>query len=484
MSNYEAVIGLEIHTQLKTKTKIFCSCSTEFGGRPNTNICPVCTGQPGALPVLNKEAVELAIRCGLALNCRINPKSIFARKNYFYPDLPKGYQISQFDQPVCLNGSIDITLDDGTTKKIGITRAHLEEDAGKLVHQGSDSIDGAHSSFVDLNRSSVPLLEIVSEPDIRTAEEARKYLEKIKAILQYAGISDADMEEGKLRCDANVSIRPIGEKKFGTKTEVKNMNSFRGVERAIKSEIRRQEKVLADGGRIIQETRNYDDNTGETTPLRSKEESHDYRYFPEPDLLPLVIDSSWVERIKKELPEMPEQRIKRYTENYGLSSYDAGVLILDKSISDFFDQTEKIYSGDKKIIANWIATDILGYLKDNNKTILQTKITPELFVEMLRLIDDKTISGKIGKDIIKKILETGKSPKALVEESGMQQITDESALTTIITEVLTENPKQVEQYKSGKTALRGHFIGQIMKKTQGKANPGLVNKILDKLLAN
>jgi aspartyl-tRNA(Asn)/glutamyl-tRNA(Gln) amidotransferase subunit B len=483
MTKYEAVIGLEIHTQLKTKSKIFCSCSTEFGNQPNANICPVCSGQPGALPVLNKEVVELAIRCGLALNCQINPKSIFARKNYFYPDLPKGYQISQFDQPVCLNGTLEVTLDDGTVKKIGITRAHLEEDAGKLVHQGSDSIEGAHSSYVDLNRSSVPLLEIVSEPDIRSAEEARKYLEKIKAILRYAGVSDADMEEGKLRCDANVSLRPIGETKFGTKTEVKNMNSFRGVERAIKSEIRRQEKILTEGGRIIQETRNYDDNTGETTPLRSKEESHDYRYFPEPDLLPLVIDQVWVEKVRKELPELPEQRIKRYIQEYGMSEYDAGVMILDKDISDFFDNAAKIYTGDKKIIANWISSDILGYLKDNNKSITQTRLTAELLVEMLKLIDDKTISGKIGKDILKKIMETGKSPKAIVEESGLKQITDTGALEKIIQEVLAENPKQVEQYKAGKTAVRGHFVGQVMKKTQGKANPGLVNQLLDRLLS-
>lgn len=483
MSKYEAVIGLEIHTQLKTKSKLFCTCSTEFGKRPNNNICPVCTGQPGALPVLNKQAVELAIRCGLALNCTINPKSIFARKNYFYPDLPKAYQISQFDEPVCKNGAIEVILDNGSTKKIGITRAHLEEDAGKLVHQGSDSIDGAHSSFVDLNRSSVPLLEIVSEPDIRTPEEARKYLEKIKAILQYAGISDADMEEGKLRCDANVSIRLIGETKFGTKTEVKNMNSFKGVERAIKSEIRRQEKVLAEGGRIIQETRNYDDNTGETTPLRSKEESHDYRYFPEPDLLPLLIDTNWIERIKKELPEMPEQRVNRYTKDYGLPVYDAGVLILDKDVSDFFDVSAKSYPGDKKILANWITTEILAFLKNQNKTILQTKITPDLFLEMLTLIDNKTISGKIGKDIIKKIMETGKKPKELVEQSGLKQITDENELARIVSEVLKENTKQVEQYKAGKTALLGHFVGQVMKKTQGKAAPALVNQLLEQQLS-
>jgi aspartyl-tRNA(Asn)/glutamyl-tRNA(Gln) amidotransferase subunit B len=483
MTTYEAVIGLEIHTQLKTKTKIFCSCSTEFGKNPNSNICPVCTGQPGALPVLNKQVVELAIRCGLALNCTVNHKSLFARKNYFYPDLPKGYQISQFDLPVTSNGHIEVTLDDGTVKRIGITRAHLEEDAGKLVHQGAEGIEGAHGSHVDLNRACVPLLEIVSEPDIRTAEEARKYLEKIKSILQYAGISDADMEEGKLRCDANVSIRPIGQEKFGTKAEVKNMNSFRGVERAIKAEIERQKDVLATGGKVVQETRSFDESSGKTISMRSKEESHDYRYFPEPDLLPLLIEDEWIERVRKEMPELPEQRTKRYAEQYGLSAYDAGVLTLTKDISDFFDATATAYAGEKKNIVNWMTTDIMGYLKDKNLSIAQTKLTPAALAEMLGLIDNKTISGKIGKEIIVKLLENGGSAKKLVESSGMQQITDEGEITKVIQEILNQNQDNVTKFKAGKTNVRGFFVGETMKRTKGKASPEVVNRVLDKLLA-
>ena len=482
MTEYEAVIGLEIHTHLKTKSKMFCSCSAEFGHQPNTNICPVCTGQPGALPVLNKEAVNLAIRCGLALNCTVNKKSVFARKNYFYPDLPKGYQISQFDLPVTANGHINIVLSDNTEKRIGITRAHLEEDAGKLVHQGAEGIEGATASNVDLNRSSIPLLEIVSEPDIRSAEEARAYLEKIKSILQFAGISDANMEEGKLRCDANVSIRPVGQKEFGVKTEIKNMNSFRAVERAIKIEIERQKQALAAGQKIVQETRSYDETAGRTVSMRSKEESHDYRYFPEPDLLPLLIDEEWIARVRKELPELAEQRIARYQSAYGISAYAARVLTLDKAVSDFFDAAAEIYNGEKKTIVNWLTTDVLGYLKDKNLELSRTKLTPGNLAEMLDLIDAGVISGKIGKDLIVQMLETGKSAKKLVESSGLQQITDEGALEKIIQEVLAANQKQLEQYRAGKTALKGYFVGETMKKTKGQASPGAVNSILDKLL--
>ncbi|GBR77358.1 aspartyl/glutamyl-tRNA amidotransferase subunit B [Candidatus Termititenax dinenymphae] len=482
MTEYEAVIGLEIHTQLKTKSKIFCGCSTEFGNNPNSNICPVCTGQPGALPVLNKEVVNLAIRCGLVLDCTINKKSVFARKNYFYPDLPKAYQISQFDLPVTQNGFVNVVLPDGTEKRIGITRAHLEEDAGKLVHQGAEGIEGATSSHVDLNRSSVPLLEIVSEPDIRSAEEARAYLEKIKSILQFADISEANMEEGQLRCDANVSIRPIGQKEFGVKAEIKNMNSFRAVEKAIKIEIDRQKQVLSSGKKVIQETRSYDEASGKTVSMRSKEESHDYRYFPEPDLLPLIIDDAWIAQIKKDLPELAEQRIARYQEAYGISAYDARVLTLDKAVSDFFDTTAKLYSGDKKTIVNWLTTDILGYLKNENLEIGQTKLTPQNLVEMLGLIDNKTISGKIAKDLIGKMIATGESAKKLVESTGMQQITDENEIQKIVQEVIDANPKQLEQYRSGKTALKGYFVGETMKRTKGKASPQVVNQLLDKLL--
>jgi aspartyl-tRNA(Asn)/glutamyl-tRNA(Gln) amidotransferase subunit B len=483
MTEYEAVIGLEIHTHLKTKSKMFCACSTEFGKQPNSSTCPVCTGQPGALPVLNKEAVNLAIRCGLALNCAINKKSVFARKNYFYPDLPKGYQISQFDLPITSNGFVNINLGDGAEKRIGITRAHLEEDAGKLVHQGAEGIEGATASQVDLNRSSVPLLEIVSEPDIRSAEEARAYLDKIKSILQFAGVSDANMEEGKLRCDANVSIRPLGQKEFGVKVEIKNMNSFRAVERAIKIEIERQKQLLAGGQTVAQETRSYDEAAGKTVSMRSKEESHDYRYCPEPDLLPLLIDDAWIDRIKKELPELAEQRMKRYQDEYGISVYDARVLNLDKAVSDFFDAAAKLYGGDKKTIVNWLTTDVLGYLKTENLELPQTKLTPENLTEMLGLIDNKTISGKIGKELIVKMLKTGASAKQLVETGGLRQITDENALQKIVQETLDANPKQLEQFRTGKTALKGYFVGETMKKTKGQASPQLVNQILDKLLA-
>ncbi len=479
---YEAVIGLEVHTQLKTQTKLFCSCSTIFGNQPNTNVCPVCTGQPGALPVLNKKAVELAIRCGLALNGTVNPKSIFARKNYFYPDLPKAYQISQFDLPVVSGGFLDVVLSDGSTKRVCITRAHLEEDAGKLVHQGAEGIEGANASHVDLNRSSVPLLEIVSEPDIRSAEEARAYLEKIKAILQYADISEANMEEGKLRCDANVSIRPVGQKELGTKAEIKNMNSFRAVERAIKIEIERQKEVLNRGEKVVQETRSYDEASGRTVSMRSKEESHDYRYFPEPDLLPLVIEASWIDLVKGQMPELPEQRIKRYV-SYGVSEYDAQVLTIDKVISDFFDTACAAYTGDKKNIVNWLTTDVLGYLKSKDLTIPQTKLTPVLLVEMLALLDDKTISGKIAKDILPKIIETGESPKKIIEASGKKLITDVGEITKIIQGVLDNSPKQLEQYRAGKVNLRGYFVGETMKATKGCAAPEIVNQALDKLLS-
>ncbi|GBR75936.1 aspartyl/glutamyl-tRNA amidotransferase subunit B [Candidatus Termititenax persephonae] len=483
MTEYETIIGLEIHTHLKTKSKMFCACSTEFGQPPNSNICPVCTGQPGALPVLNKEAVSLAIRCGLALNCTINKKSVFARKNYFYPDLPKAYQISQFDLPITQAGFVQLPLPDGTEKRVGITRAHLEEDAGKLVHQGAEGIEGATASHVDFNRSSVPLLEIVSEPDLRSAEEARAYLDKIKSILQYAEVSEANMEEGKLRCDANVSIRPVGQKEFGVKVEIKNMNSFRAVERAIKIEVERQKQVLAAGQKVVQETRSYDEAAGRTVSMRGKEESHDYRYFPEPDLLPLLIDDAWVAQVKQDLPELAEQRVKRYQEAYGISAYDARVLTLDKAVADFFDAAARLYGGDKKTIVNWLTTDVLGYLKNENLELGQTKLTPPQLVEMLGLIDNQTISGKIAKDLLVKILQTGASAQKLVEQGGLRQITDEGELQKIIQEILAAHPKQLEQYRSGKTALKGYFVGETMRRTKGQASPPLVNQLLDRLLA-
>lgn len=483
MTKYELVIGLEVHTQLKTNTKIFCSCSTEFGQEPNSNICPGCSAQPGALPVLNKKVVELALRFGLALGCKINHKSLFARKNYFYPDLAKGYQISQLDLPIVGPGKISVVLDDGTIKEIGINRAHLEEDAGKLVHQGAEGILGSHSSHSDLNRSSMPLLEIVSEPDLRSAEEARKYLEKIKAILQFAGISDANMEEGKLRCDANISLRPVGQKEYGKKTEVKNMNSFKAVERAIKSEAKRQERILKEGGIILQETRTWDDLSGETTPLRSKEEANDYRYFPDPDLPLLIVTAEWIDKIRAEMPELPDQRLARYKDKYNISDYDASVLTLTKEISDFFDKCLTLYTGDNKKIINWLTTEVLGYLKDKNLSLEQSKITPQLLVEMIKLIDDNVISGKIGKAVVSKIMETGKSPIVLVAELGLKQIDDRGELKAVIEKILQENPAQVEQYKAGKITLKGFFVGQVMKITGGKANPAMVNQLLAELLA-
>ncbi|MFC1516970.1 Asp-tRNA(Asn)/Glu-tRNA(Gln) amidotransferase subunit GatB [Candidatus Margulisiibacteriota bacterium] len=481
MSEYEAVIGLEVHVQAKTQSKIFCGCSTEFGNKPNENTCPVCTAQPGVLPVLNKKVVELAIKAGLALNCEINERSIFARKNYFYPDLPKSYQISQFDLPVCGKGYVEVTLKDGQKKKLGITRIHMEEDAGKLVHQGADGIAGAHSSFVDLNRAGVPLLEIVSEPDMRTPEEARAYLDNIKTVLQYADISDANMEEGKLRCDANVSVRPIGQKEFGVKTEVKNMNSFKGVERAIKAEIRRQISVLKKGGKITQETRNFIDDTGETTSLRSKEESHDYRYFPEPDLVPLMVSKEWIEAVRKELPEMPEVRKKKYVEKYGIPEYDAEVLTTDKEMAEFFEEAVKLHD-DAKTMSNWLMGDVTAWLKENNVGIKDSKLTAKLLAEMLELIKNGTISGKIAKDVLPKIMEGGKAPKEIVENSGMKQIADEGEIKKVIEAVIANNVKQVEQYKSGKVAVFGFFVGQAMKATKGKAKPDLVNKLLKELL--
>ena len=484
MSKYEAVIGLEIHTHLNTRTKLFCGCSTTFGGAPNSNICPVCTGMPGALPVLNQQAVELGIRLGLAINCRINSKNMFARKNYFYPDLPKGYQISQFDLPIAEEGFLEIKLEDGALKKINITRAHLEEDAGKLVHQGADGIEGATGSLVDLNRSSIPLLEIVSEPDIRSAEEARLYLEKLKSILQYSGVSEANMEEGKLRCDANVSIRPVGQQEFGTRTEIKNMNSFRAVERAINIEIKRQKALLESGEQVVQETRSYDEASGQTVSMRSKEDSHDYRYFPEPDLVPLLIDDSWIEQVRSALPELRDQKVDRYQQEYLISEYDAEVLTLTKEISKFFDRAAALYQGDKKQLVNWITTEIMGYLKNSSLDISATKLTAEALIEMLELIDNKTISGKIGKEVVVKLMTEGGSAKAIVEQSGMQQITDEGALQEIAKQVISSNPKQAEQYRAGKEALLGFFVGQVMKETSGKANPSAVNKILSELLGS
>jgi len=480
MTEYEAVIGLEVHVQIKTDSKLFCSCSTEFGREPNANTCPVCTGQPGALPVLNKKAVELAVTAGHALNCTINLRSAFDRKNYFYPDSPKAYQITQLYYPIVEKGHIDIELEAGSLKTIRINRAHIEEDAGKLVHKGSEGIAGSTGSLVDFNRTSVPLLEIVSEPDISSPYEARAYLDKLKQALQYAGVSDANMEEGKLRCDANVSIRPVGQVELGTKTEVKNMNSFKNVEKAIAFEIKRQKELISRGERITQETRNWDAETGTTTSMRSKEMAHDYRYFPEPDLLPLLIEQQWVDQIRDNMPELPEKRMLRYVNDCGLSEYDAKVITLTKEISDFFDEVV-LLDVPAKDAANWLMGDVTAYLKSNNVSIQETGLKAEYLKELIDLIGNKTISGKIAKELILEVLKDGTRPIELVKQKGLEQISDSSELESIIEKIMTDNPRQAEEYKAGKVALKGFFVGQIMKATQGRANPAMANQILDKL---
>lgn len=473
---FETVIGLEVHVELLTKSKVFCSCSTEFGGEVNTHCCPVCLGMPGVLPVLNKKAVEYAIKAALALNCEIPEFSKFDRKNYFYPDLPKAYQISQYDLPLGRNGYIEIEVG-GKTKRIGINRIHLEEDAGKLVHE-----EGKPYSLVDLNRTGVPLIEIVSEPDIRTPEEAWLYLNKLKTILQYIEVSDCKMEEGSLRCDTNISIRPKGSDKFGTKVELKNLGSFRAVRRSLEYEEKRQREVLASGGVVVQETRRWDEARGITIPLRSKEEAHDYRYFPDPDLVPVVIDREWVERVKAELPELPDARKKRYMEEYGLPNYDAGVITASKALADFFEKCVSAYH-DPKTVSNWVMSEMLGILNETGKEVGDIPFTPEQFVKMLKMIDDGTISGKIAKEVFRDMFDTGKDPEAIVKEKGLTQISDEGELEKIARKVIEANPKSVEDYKKGKEKALGFLVGQVMKETRGKANPQLVNKILKELLS-
>jgi len=480
LADYETVIGLEVHVELKTNTKIFCNCSTEFGADPNHHVCPVCLGLPGVLPVLNKKVVEFGILAGLALNCEIAEFSKFDRKNYFYPDLPKAYQISQYDLPLAQNGYLEIDTREGS-KRIGITRIHMEEDAGKLVHQGS--ISTSPYSLVDYNRTGVPLIEIVSEPDMNSPEEARAYLEKLKAIIQYTGVSDCKMQEGSLRCDANISIRPAGTKEFGTKTEIKNLNSFKALQRALTYEVERQIEVLEEGGQIVQETRTWDEDKGITLSLRSKEEAHDYRYFPEPDLVPVVISREWVDSIKKRLPEMPGEKRKRYVEEYGLPAYDAQVITTSKEMADFFEECVAGYP-DAKTVSNWMMGDLSRLLNANNMDITQCRIKPSQLVEMLKLLDEGTISGKIAKTVFEEMFETGKDPGAIVEEKGLVQISDEAAIQGIIDEVIADNPKSVQDYKAGKKKAMGFLVGQVMKATKGKANPQVVNKILQEKLNN
>ncbi|MDA5109886.1 MULTISPECIES: Asp-tRNA(Asn)/Glu-tRNA(Gln) amidotransferase subunit GatB [Brevibacillus] len=476
MSQFETVIGLEVHAELSTNSKIFCGCPTEFGAPPNTHTCPICLGHPGVLPVTNKQAVEFAMKAALALNCEISRETKFDRKNYFYPDLPKAYQISQFDQPIGKNGWIEIEVN-GEKKRIGITRLHLEEDAGKLTH--SDFGD----TLVDFNRVGVPLVEIVSEPDIRSPEEAKAYLEKLKAILQYTGVSDVRMEQGSLRCDANVSIRPVGQKEFGTKTELKNMNSFRNVQAALEYEVERQKQVVLSGGTIVQETRRWDEANRKTVSMRSKEEAHDYRYFPDPDLVRMQISEEWIEAVRATIPELPDARQARYVNEYGLPQSDAAVITMSKETADFFDETVKT-GADPKAAANWLMVELLGYLNANNLTLADVKITPHGLGEMIKLIENGTISSKIAKTVFKEMVETGKEPKQIVEEKGLVQISDEGALRQIVQDVVNANPQAVADYKAGNEKAVAFFVGQVMKQTRGKANPPMVNKLLLEVLQN
>ncbi|TCO67693.1 Asp-tRNA(Asn)/Glu-tRNA(Gln) amidotransferase subunit GatB [Caldanaerobacter subterraneus] len=467
---YEAVIGLEVHAELLTDSKIFCGCSTKFGSEPNTQVCPVCLGLPGTLPVLNKKVVEYAVRAGLALNCTIANFSKMDRKNYFYPDLPKAYQISQYDLPLCSNGYIEIEVEGGT-KRIGIKRIHIEEDAGKLLHEGTDG------SLVDYNRAGVPLIEIVSEPDISTPEEAYQYLVKLKSILEYTEVSDCKMQEGSLRVDTNVSVRPVGTTDLGTKIELKNLNSFKAVQKALEYEIKRQIKVLEEGGTIVQETRRWNEAKGITEPMRTKEEAHDYRYFPEPDLVPIIVTEEWKEEIRKTLPEMPDAKRERFITQYGLPEYDAKVITSSKKMADFFEKCASNYHS-PKIVSNWLMGEFARLLNDTGREIDEVPITPDMLIELLKLVDDNVISGSIAKTVFEEMFFTGKNPQIIVEEKGLRQIADEGELRRIVRKVIEENPKSVEDYKKGKEKALGFLVGQVMKETKGKANPQLTNQLL------
>ncbi|MDD2619347.1 MAG: Asp-tRNA(Asn)/Glu-tRNA(Gln) amidotransferase subunit GatB [Syntrophomonadaceae bacterium] len=476
---FETVIGLEVHAELKTATKAFCSCTTTFGAEPNTQVCPVCSGFPGMLPVLNRKMVELAIRTGIALNSEIPEICKFDRKNYFYPDLPKAYQISQYDLPICQGGFLDIDVD-GEQKRIGITRAHLEEDAGKLVHQGD--ITTTPFSLVDLNRSGVPLLEIVSEPEMRSAREARAYMEKLRSILLFAGVSDCKMQEGSLRCDANVSVRPVGQKEFGTRTETKNLNSFRSLERAIEYEVRRQIEAIEDGEKIVQETRTWDEEKQQTRSMRSKEEAHDYRYFPEPDLSPLKISREWIAAIASNMPELPVQARRRLVEEYALPEYDAAIITLSPDYLEFFDQCISIYN-DAKIVSNWMMSELNRLLNQNNMEISDCRLKPADLAQLLKLIDDGSISGKMAKTVFEEMFKSGKKPELIIKEKGMALISDEATLISLIDGIIRNNTKVMEDYRNGKEKAFGFFVGQIMKVSKGQANPAVVNKLLKERLS-
>ncbi len=478
IARYEPVIGLEVHVQLATATKIFCGCPTSFGAPPNTNVCPVCLGLPGALPVLSREAVELAIKGGLALNCQVRSTSRFARKNYFYPDLPKGYQISQYDEPLAEHGYVDIVVD-GAPRKIGVTRVHMEDDAGKSIHDGFKDSD--RYSYVDLNRSGTPLIEIVSEPDMRSSAEAYAYLTEVKQVLQFVEVSTCDMEKGHLRCDANVSVRLKGAEKFGTKAEVKNLNSFRFLKLALDYEIARQVALLESGGRVVQETRLYNSDVGETFSMRSKEDAHDYRYFPEPDLAPLRVGEEWLGQVAATMPELPSRKRARFVGEYGLSEYDAELLTATRAIAEYFETAARV-SGNAKTAANWVMGDLMGALKAEGKEIADSPVTAQSLGELVKQIGSGELSGKLAKEIFPKMFSTGEAASAIMEREGLKQISDTGALEKIIADVIANNPKQVEQYKGGKTTVINFLVGQAMKATRGQANVAVVTDLFKQKL--
>jgi aspartyl-tRNA(Asn)/glutamyl-tRNA(Gln) amidotransferase subunit B len=474
---WEIVIGLEIHAQLKTKSKIFSGASTAFGALPNTQACAVDLGLPGVLPVLNYEAVNMAIRFGVAIDAKITRKSVFARKNYFYPDLPKGYQISQMDHPIVGVGKVTIDLGEGETKSIGVTRAHLEEDAGKSLHEDFQGQTG-----IDLNRAGTPLLEIVSEPDMRSAKEAVAYMKKIHSIVQYIDICDGNMQEGSFRCDANVSVRPKGQEEYGTRAEVKNLNSFKFIEKAINIEVERQVDIIESGGKVVQETRLYDSDKNETRPMRSKEDANDYRYFPDPDLLPVAVNDEWIDKVRSALPELPDVKKARFVEKLGLNLEDATVLTTSKALAEYFEAALEASAADAKLVANWVMVELIGRLHKASQSIEDSQITPEMLGGLLQRITDNTISGKIAKQVFDVLWEEGGTADAIIEQKGLKQITDSGAIEGMIDEVIANNPNQVAQYQSGKDKLFGFFVGQIMKATKGKANPKQVNDLLKEKL--